>query len=1011
MSPVGDSFRIRLRQFPSLVNCCTIDWFKDWPSDALQLVASKFLASVDMPDQIRKDVVQICQILHISSTNQSRKFLSVLRRYNYVTPTSYLELIKTFKALLSKKQETVLKLKNRYVNGLDKLSFAQSSVAKMQIDLGELQPQLIVTQAETDKIMIQIERESKDVMVTKNIVSVDEAAATKKADAATIIKEDCHAQLAEAIPALNAAVAALDTLKQSDITNLKSMKSPPAAVKLVMEAVCVMKDIKPIKIADPSGSGKKIEDYWAPSKTIMGDMKFLESLKVYDKDNINPSIMKVIRQKYIDNPEFVPELIRSASSAAEGLCRWVRALEVYDRVAKVVAPKKAALAEAEAELAETMLSLNEKRALLKEVEDRMKALEDNFKQMTNKKEMLEKQVKSVSEQLVRAEQLIGSLGDEKERWTQCAADLHKQFTALTGDVLVSSGIVAYLGAFTKSYRDECVTEWSLQCKARNIPCSDHILLSTVLGEPVKTRTWILTGLPNDSFSIDNGIIISNSRRWPLMIDPQGQANRWIRNMEKGKLQVVKLSDSDYVRTLENAVQFGTPVLLENVGESLDPVLEPILLKQTFKQGGVTCIRLGDATIEYSNEFRFYITTKLRNPHYLPELSTKVTLLNFMITPEGLEDQLLGIVIAKERPELEEMKVQLLLQSAENKKQLQELEDKILEVLSSSEGNILEDETGIQVLSSSKILAKTITEKQIVAEKTEKEIDSIRVGYTPIATHAAAMFFCIAELANIEPMYQYSLTWYINLFVNSIETSVKSQNINERLLTLRTHFTESLYRNVCRSLFEKDKLVFSFLLTITILRSANEIESSEWRFILTGGVGVAEGGPNPDKSWVSEKTWTELCRLSQVTVFKGFQDSFKENINAWRLLFDSSSPQLEKFPVWHDRLNSFQKLMVLRCIRPDKLTIAIQDFIIEKMTKKFVEPPPFDLVSSYQDSNHCSPLIFILSPGADPMTELLRFGETKGMTGSKVTSISLGQGQGIILLILVLLLPRLFSSLY
>lgn len=85
-------------------------------------------------------------------------------------------------------------------------------------------------------------------------------------------------------------------------------------------------------------------------------------------------------------------------------------------------------------------------------------------------------------------------------------------------------------------------------------------------------------------------------------------------------------------------QFGQPVLLENVGEELDPSLEPLLLKQIFKQGGCDCIRLGDSTVEYSENFRFYITTKLRNPHYLPEISVKVTLLNFMITPEGLQDQ-------------------------------------------------------------------------------------------------------------------------------------------------------------------------------------------------------------------------------------------------------------------------------------------------------------------------------------------------------------------------------------
>lgn len=156
---------------------------------------------------------------------------------------------------------------------------------------------------------------------------------------------------------------------------------------------------------------------------------------------------------------------------------------------------------------------------------------------------------------------------------------------------------------------------------------------------------------------------SNARRWPLIIDPQGQANKWIKNMEKAKnLHVIKLTDSDFVRTLENCIQFGTPVLLENIGEELDPILEPLLLKQTFKQGGSVCIKLGDSTIEYSKDFKFYITTKLRNPHYLPETAVKVTLLNFMITMEGLEDQLLGIVVARERPELEEEKNQLILQA-------------------------------------------------------------------------------------------------------------------------------------------------------------------------------------------------------------------------------------------------------------------------------------------------------------------------------------------------------------
>ena len=180
--------------------------------------------------------------------------------------------------------------------------------------------------------------------------------------------------------------------------------------------------------------------------------------------------------------------------------------------------------------------------------------------------------------------------------------------------------------------------------------------------------------------MENGIIITNARRWPLLIDPQGQANKWIRMQEKkNNLKVVKQTDGDFIRVLENSIQFGIPVLLENIGEELDPSLEPLLLKQTFKQGGVFCIKLGDNVIEYQENFRFYVTTKLPNPHYLPETAVKVTIVNFMITPEGLEDQLLGIAVAKERPELEDEKNSLIIQGAENKKALKDIEDRILQV--------------------------------------------------------------------------------------------------------------------------------------------------------------------------------------------------------------------------------------------------------------------------------------------------------------------------------------------
>ncbi|XP_065198813.1 dynein axonemal heavy chain 7-like [Sycon ciliatum] len=134
-----------------------------------------------------------------------------------------------------------------------------------------------------------------------------------------------------------------------------------------MAAICVMKDIKPEKINDPGGTGQKILDYWGPSKKMLSDMSFLNSLREFDKDNIAVHIMAKIRKEFIPNPEFDPVKVRNSSSAAEGLCKWCRAMEIYDRVAKVVAPKKLKLKEAQSTLAATLAILESKRAELKEV--------------------------------------------------------------------------------------------------------------------------------------------------------------------------------------------------------------------------------------------------------------------------------------------------------------------------------------------------------------------------------------------------------------------------------------------------------------------------------------------------------------------------------------------------------------------------------------------------------------------------------------------------------------------
>jgi dynein heavy chain len=176
----------------------------------------------------------------------------------------------------------------------------------------------------------------------------------------------------------------------------------------------------------------------------------------------------------------------------------------------------------------------------------------------------------------------------------------------------------------------------------SIPCNPSYSFVMFLSKPTLVRDWNIQGPPSDSFSTENGVIVTKSSRWPLMVDPQGQAIKWIKNMEKKKnLKVIDLQQPDFLCTLENTVQSGSPVVLQNVGEELDPALGPILNKSLIKKGNRVIIRLGDKEVDYSPDFKFYITTKLSNPHYTPEISTKTTIVNFAVKEQGLEHSCLA----------------------------------------------------------------------------------------------------------------------------------------------------------------------------------------------------------------------------------------------------------------------------------------------------------------------------------------------------------------------------------
>ena len=263
------------------------------------------------------------------------------------------------------------------------------------------------------------------------------------------------------------------------------------------------------------------------------------------------------------------------------------------------------------------------------------------------------------------------------------------------------------------------------------------------------------------------------------------------------MDVTKLSEKNFLRTLENAVRFGTWVLRENSQETLDAALEPILLKQIFKQGGQDMMKLGDNTIPYNDEFNFFLTTKMPNPHYSPEVQVKVSLTNFTVTEAGLEEQLLGVTVEIEMPDLAERKGQLVVEQAQLSKQLYDIESQILYLLANSTGNILDDTNLIETLAQAKITGTEVKEQMAEADKTAAEINERSEEYRPVSNRASLLYFCLADLANVDPMHSRAAMVHAALPHWCDARAPQARTTEERVDNLMSFFTFMVYENTCR----------------------------------------------------------------------------------------------------------------------------------------------------------------------------------------------------------------------
>lgn len=986
MSPVGDALRTRCRNFPGMVNNANIDWFFPWPEQALYAVASVFISPDNqlIPEDKRQEVVSHIVMVHLDVVKSSKLFQQRLRRNNYVTPKNYLDFINSYLKLLEEKDKYILALCERLQGGLQKIAEASEQLAVLNDRLA-VQKVAVAEKSEACEIMLE-EISTGTVQATEKKSLAESKGKEIEEQNVVIAKEkaDAEESLAEALPALEAARLALEDLDKGDVTEIRSFAKPPPEVQRVCECIVVFKGIREVS--------------WKSAKGMMSEANFLKSLMEMDVDSITQRQTQAVKGLMSDkNLNLTLEAMKSISKAGSGLLKFVEAVMGYCVVAREIKPKREKVARLEKNFHQAKRDLDKITNEINKLENELKELGMKYEQAMSEKQQLEEEAAIMERRLIAADKLISGLTSENKRWQLDLNDLKQKRIRLLGDCLVSSAFLSYVGAFSWEFRNDMVyTDWVEDLHKREVPLSEPFKLEELLTNEVEVSKWTSEGLPPDELSIQNGILTTRASRFPMCIDPQQQALNWIkRKEEQNNLKVCTFNDHDFLKQLELAIKYGFPFLFKDVDEYIDPVIDNVLEKNIKGDKGREFILLGDKEVDYDPNFRLYLNTKLANPKYSPNVFGKSMVINYTVTLKGLEDQLLSVIVKFERRELEEQRERLIQETSTNKKLLKDLEDALLRELAQSQGNMLDNMELIQTLEETKTKATEVSEKLKLGAKTAIDIDKLRDGYRPAARRGAILFFILADLSTINTMYQYSLDAYLGVFELSLKKSMPDAILQKRLKNIMDTLTHNIYNYGCTGIFEKHKLLFSFQITIKLEQDQSHVTQEELDFYIKGNLALEKSRRKCPYSWFPEAGWEDAIRLAEEfpDKFSSLIDDIERHEKVWKKWFDSDTPEADAFPLkYEEGLSAFQRLMLLRCIRVDRIYRAVEEYVTKCMGEKYVNPPIISFESIFDQSTPVSPIVFILSPGSDPASDLMKLAERIDFGSNKLKFLSMGQGQ-------------------
>ncbi|OEH75760.1 dynein heavy chain 10 related protein [Cyclospora cayetanensis] len=393
-------------------------------------------------------------------------------------------------------------------------------------------------------------------------------------------------------------------------------------------------------------------------------------------------------------------------------------------------------------------------------------------------------------------------------------------------------------------------EWCSRVVQSGIPVRNPFKIECLLTTEADIVQWNSEGLPANEMSIQNGILTTMSSRWPLCIDPQLQAVKWIKQREEDRGLVAKAFTDDYMKYLELAIQYGKPFLFESIETDIDPSIDPVLERSLVIQNGQKVVTLLGKQVDWNDGFCLYLTTKLSNPKFSPEIMNKANVINYQVTITGLADQMLAIVVGNEVPDLEHQRQDLIRRMSESRLMLKQLENTLLHELAHSKGNPLDNEDLIDTLQSTKTKALEIENFLEEAKSTAAKIEEKRQEFYCVAKRGSVVYFSMDGMKNVSPMLEYSLDAFLHTFRVALREARQDRILENRLKSLSDKVTQ---------------LSYDYISLVMIMRYDGKLSEEELDFFLKGSNTISEDSSKPEELiWVPDSGWNDLQKIDKLS---------------------------------------------------------------------------------------------------------------------------------------------------